>query len=150
VGNGVVVGTPSKVANVVFDCENPQAQAEFWAGVLGYPRPAWPDELVAGLRGKGATQQDLDSRSVAVDPGSEGPRLYFQKVPEGKVVKNRVHLDVASVPGEAASPEEVDAEKDRIVSLGATVLRKTDARQDLFGEYYYVMLDPEGNEFCVT
>ena len=73
----------------------------------------------------------------------------FQRVPEGKTVKNRVHLDISATPGRAPSREEVDAERDRIVALGASVLRVVDEMWGPFPEYHSIMADPEGNEFCI-
>jgi hypothetical protein len=80
-------------------------------------------------------------------PEGTGPRLYFQKVPEPKVAKNRVHLDVnVSRRADASEPREwVDAEVERAVALGAT--RREAFDQD--DEYWVVMTDPEGNEFCL-
>ena len=75
------------------------------------------------------------------DPTAEGPRplpLLFQKVPEGKVVKNRVHLDFAS--------EDMVIEVDRLRGLGASVI----AERSLGDFRWTVMADPEGNEFCVS
>ncbi len=68
-----------KQLQVTFDCHEPVLVARFWAETLGY-RAEYDDEL--------------DGAAAAVDPTGAGPRLYFQRVPEGKVVKNRVHLDV--------------------------------------------------------
>jgi hypothetical protein len=84
------------------------------------------------------------------DPDEVGPRLYFQKVPEGKVAKNRVHLDL-NVGGGASVPLEerrrrVDAEVARLKALGATDERGAIEKR---GEYWVRMNDPEGNEFCV-
>jgi catechol 2,3-dioxygenase-like lactoylglutathione lyase family enzyme len=138
-----------KISNITFDCADPQALSWFWADVLGYPRGEWPPELKAQLFAQGLTEEDLSNRSVAEDPTDVGPRLYFQRVPEGKTAKNRMHLDIRTIPGRIATHEEVDAEKDRIVALGASVLHKHDGTWGGFTEYHYVMQDPEGNEFCI-
>lgn len=140
---------PSKVGNIVFDCANPRALSHFWSDVLGYPRAEWPPEMRAELLAGGLTDEDLDNRGIAEDPDGVGPRFFFQKVPEPKVVKNRVHVDINATAGRRATPEEVDAEKDRIVALGATVIRKYDEPWGPVLEYHYVMADPEGNEFCI-
>jgi hypothetical protein len=84
-----------------------------------------------------------------VDPDGNGPRIYFQRVPEGKSVKNRVHLDL-NVGGPRSAPADerrrrVDAEVDRLVKLGARQSRAIEER----GEYFVNMFDPEGNEFDV-
>jgi len=85
-----------------------------------------------------------------VDPDGRGPRIYLQRVPEAKTVKNRVHLDLNISGGPSGGPVEerrrrVDAEVERLLGLGATRQR---AAEEL-GGYWVVMQDPEGNEFCV-
>ncbi|TDV48821.1 VOC family protein [Actinophytocola oryzae] len=115
----------SFVRNVSFDCSDPYALARFWSGVVGHP--VHPD-CAPG-----------DPEVVVEPPG--GPRLYFQAVPEDKVVKNRVHVCLQSA--DLGRDEEVD----RLVALGATVfadLREAD------GGGWVVLQDPAGNEFCVT
>ena len=85
--------------------------------------------------------------SAVVDLDGDGPRLLFQRVPEAKTAKNRVHLDVnvgKAVP-ERQRRAHVDAEAERLVEAGATQLRAAEER----GEYWIVMADPEGNEFCL-
>jgi catechol 2,3-dioxygenase-like lactoylglutathione lyase family enzyme len=139
----------SKVGNIVFDCADPRELSNFWSDVLGYPRSEYPEEMRAALLASGLSEDDLALRSVAMDPTGESPRLFFQRVPEGKVVKNRVHLDINSTPGRRATPEEVDAEVERVVGLGATVLHRSDGAWGPYPEYHYVMADPEGNEFCI-
>lgn len=138
-----------KIGNIVFDCANPRALSHFWSDVLGYPRSEWPPEMRAELLAGGLTEADLESRGVAQDEEGVGPRLFFQQVPEGKVVKNRMHLDINATPGRRGSREEIDAEKDRIVALGASVIRLYDEMWGPVPEYHYVMADPEGNEFCI-
>lgn len=138
-----------KIGNITFDCANPRELSHFWADVLGYPRAEWPPELKAQLLAGGLTEADLELKSVAQDPTGVGQRLFFQKVPEGKTAKNRIHLDISATPGRYPTPEELDAEKDRIVALGATVVLKYDADWGGIRELHYVMQDPEGNEFCI-
>lgn len=138
-----------KIGNITFDCANPRELSYFWADVLGYPRAEWPPELKAQLLAGGLTEADLELKSVAQDPTGVGQRLFFQKVPEGKTAKNRIHLDISATPGRYPTPEELDAEKDRIVALGATVVLKYDADWGGIRELHYVMQDPEGNEFCI-
>ena len=83
-----------------------------------------------------------------VDPGGAGPRIFLQKVPEPKTVKNRVHLDVqvGAGLGPDERPGRVAAEVERLLGLGATHLRTYDE----MGEHWVVLQDPEGNEFCVS
>jgi catechol 2,3-dioxygenase-like lactoylglutathione lyase family enzyme len=139
----------SKIGNIVFDCANPRELSHFWADVMGYPRAEYPEDMREALLSAGLTEHDLAARSIAEDPTGESPRFYFQRVPEGKVVKNRVPVDVNATPGRRASPAEVDAEVERVVALGATVLHRADSQWGPYPEYHYVMVDPEGNEFCI-
>ncbi|GDY57655.1 hypothetical protein SVIO_082780 [Streptomyces violaceusniger] len=87
-----------------------------------------------------------------MDPEGQGPRVWFQQVPESKVTKNRLHLDLKVGGGRdvplAVRTERVTATVDRLKKAGATVLRIMDGPEM---EYYAVVLqDPEGNEFCVV
>jgi hypothetical protein len=86
--------------------------------------------------------------AAAVDPEGKGPRILFQRVPEGKTVKNRVHLDVnVTTPGIPAADRRslIDTEADRLVALGATRVEDHESH----GDTWTVMQDPEGNEFCI-
>ena len=137
---------------VVIDCADPARLAEFWAAALGYTvqePPAgfssWPEFLAA----RGVPESEWNSANAVVDPAQRGPRIFFQRVPEPKTVKNRVHMDL-NVGGGVATPltnrrERVDAEVTRLQQLGATRLRAAEEH----GEYWIVMQDVEGNEFCV-
>ena len=91
------------------------------------------------------TEEDLGNWFAIDDPTGVGPRLFFQKVPEPKVVKNRVHLDVRVSTEAPSDKATIDAEVERLIGLGATKLRSV-----VDGESYFVVLqDPEGNEFCI-
>ena len=105
------------IRNVTFDAADPEALAGFWAAALGWER-----------------------RGVHVAPPQGGPRLNFEAVPEPKVVKNRVHLDV--------NVDDRARHVDRLVQLGATKIRDVEAADG--GYTWTVMQDPEGNEFCVV
>jgi len=137
---------------VVIDCADPARLANFWALALGYKLQDPPDGYSTWeefLRAMRIPEEDWNSASAVVDPEGKGPRVYFQRVPEGKVVKNRVHLDL-NVGGGRETPIEkrkarVDEEAERLVGEGATRVRPVDQR----GEYWVVMQDPEGNEFCL-
>ena len=137
---------------VVIDCADPARLAEFWAAALGYTMQDPPTGFATWqefLAAQGVPESEWNSANAVVDPDKHGPRVYFQRVPEPKTVKNRVHLDL-NVGGGHATPletrrERVGAEARRLLSLGATQLRATELR----GEYWIVMQDPEGNEFCV-
>jgi predicted enzyme related to lactoylglutathione lyase len=115
----------SVLDTVTFDCADPSHLAEFWAGSLGWK--------VGGMDDDGAS---ISPAGTTDDTPWQG--IYFQKVPEGKVVKNRVHLDLRPLDSMAAEVE-------RSVALGATV----QGRVDVEGSFWTVMLDPEGNEFCI-
>ena len=133
---------------VTFDCTDPHAQAAFWAAVFGSTvedHSVLVDQLVADGRMAAEDRIDLDGRSAfrdvatCIDPAGVEPRLFFQRVPESKTAKNRVHLDVHV--DEAEKPAEVD----RLVALGARLVEVHSDR----GPTTYVMRDPEGNEFCL-
>ena len=138
---------------VAIDCADPAALSRFWAEALGYvlqPPPegfaSWEDALAAW----GVPESEWNSASAVIDPGGAGPRVYFQRVPEGKATKNRLHLDLRISAGPDAPGDErrraIEPEADRLVALGATVVGPHEAR----GEWWLVMQDPEGNEFCLT
>jgi hypothetical protein len=138
-----------KIGNVVFDCSDPDRVATFWAAALGYEKGEYPPEMRNELLEGGLTEAELADRSIAEDPAGDGPRLFFQRVPEAKLVKNRVHLDINATPGRRATKQEVDTEKDRLLALGASTIRHHDQLWGPYPEYHWVMADPEGNEFCV-
>ena len=137
---------------VTFDCGDPDRLARFWATALGYRVQDPPQGFAswqAWLAAQGIPEEDWNSASAVVDPDGIGPRIYFQRVPEGKMVKNRVHLDV-NVGGGHGTPDEerrgrINAEVERLIGEGATRQREVAER----GEYWVVMQDPEGNEFCL-
>jgi catechol 2,3-dioxygenase-like lactoylglutathione lyase family enzyme len=139
----------SKLGNITFDCADPTALATFWADVFGYPHPDWPDDLRAQLLASGLTDEDLANRSAIDDPDGEGPRFFFHRVPEGKTAKNRMHIDIFAVPGQRATDEQIEKEKNRLIALGATVVVDYDRNWGPVRENHIVMQDPEGNEFCL-
>jgi predicted enzyme related to lactoylglutathione lyase len=113
----------STVFGVAFDAEDAQAVASFWASALG--------RTVAD----GATG---DNAAISGDPAIPGSRIGFHRVPEGKTVKNRMHLDLITT--------DFDAEVDRLIGLGATKLNEVKKEA---GGHWATMADPEGNEFDV-
>ena len=136
---------------VVFDAVDPGKLAEFWAEAAGYVIQQPPDGFdswPAFLAEIGVPEDQWDKASACVDPAGTGPRFFFQKVPEPKTVKNRVHVDLK--PGAAfARPERTEvarADAERLVGLGARIVRE----HDEMGEFWIVLTDPEGNEFCVS
>jgi Glyoxalase-like domain len=137
---------------VVIDCADPGQLAEFWAAVLGYkvqdPPPGF-ESWQAFLSAQGVPESEWNSASAVVDPSGKGPRFYFQRVPEPKTVKNRVHVDVDVADGAATPREErrarAHAESARLKTLGARELWINDNWRG----FSIVMQDPEGNEFCL-
>ena len=105
-----------------FDCADPLRVADFWAAALGYEPDPDNDEDLAFLS----------------DPSGATRGMFFQKVPEPKTAKNRVHLDVRPSGSMAAEVE-------RLLALGATQRRYIEEG----GSFWTQMRDPEGNEFCV-
>jgi catechol 2,3-dioxygenase-like lactoylglutathione lyase family enzyme len=120
---------------VTFDCADPERVARFWCEVLGYVVPP--------------AQSGTGSASACVDPTGVGPRLFFQRVPEGKVVKNRVHLDVRVGTGLVGEERlaALEAEYARLAALGGTRVQLLLADEE--NESCLVMQDIEGNEFCL-
>lgn len=112
-----------RVTEVVIDCADHGAVVEFSRSALGYERREVNEQYVA---------------LVPPAPDAGGPALLFQKVPEPKTVKNRVHLDFRA--------DSMADEVARLVGLGATVV----AERGLGDFRWTVMADPEGNEFCVS
>ena len=137
---------------VVIDCTDPARLAEFWASALGYkvqdPPPGF-ESWEAFLRARGVPQSEWNSASAVVDPDGKGPRFYFQRVPEPKTVKNRMHVDLDVANGATTPLEErkirSHAESARLQSLGA---RQLWINEEWRG-FSIVMADPEGNEFCL-
>ena len=135
---------------VTFDCADPERVARFWCEVLGYVVPAPPPGFDSWDAFDQALPPEAQGSAFACqDPNGVGPRLFFQRVPEGKVVKNRVHLDVRVGTGLVGEERlaALDAESDRLVALGATQFRRMPA--DGINESCIVMQDVEGNEFCL-
>jgi hypothetical protein len=117
----------SRVSHTTFDCRDAFALSEFWKQVLGY------DDV------PGDPNEPGDEECMIVGRDDE-PRLLFVEVPEGKQVKNRVHLDLE--PTDRDRDEEIE----RVIALGATPLH--DLRKE-DGSGWLVLADPEGNEFCI-
>jgi len=151
----------SRQVQVTFDAHDPRALSMFWREVLDYVHPAPPgvdlpegaDPLAAWddfLVQIGVPEDQRNTRSAIEDPDGQGPRLFFQQVPEEKVAKNRVHLDVRAAPGLEGEDRMAALEREcgRLVAFGATRVRRYDPEPPL-GAGHLVMLDPEGNEFCL-
>jgi catechol 2,3-dioxygenase-like lactoylglutathione lyase family enzyme len=143
----------SREVQVTFDCADPDALASFWAEVLGYqlqPPPPGFESWDAFLDSVHVPPAQRNERSAAVPVDGTGPRLFFQRVPEGRTAKNRVHLDVRAAPGIQGEERmaALEAEAARLVTLGATRQRRFEPEPGL-GFGHIVMQDPEGNEFCL-
>jgi hypothetical protein len=135
---------------VTFDCAEPERVARFWCDVLGYVVPPPPKGFASWDEFDRALPPERQgARFACVDPAGEGPRLFFQRVPEGKVVKNRVHLDVRVGTGLVGDERlaTLEAERARLEALGAVCVRVL--RADGVDESCIVMQDIEGNEFCL-
>jgi hypothetical protein len=112
-----------RLDEVVMDCGDPCILATFWSEALGYE----------------VTECDDDVASIE-DPSGTGPSLFFQRVPEAKSTKNRVHFDLNIGDGD------LEPAVAKLVSLGASKVRLKESD----GRWWVVLADPEGNEFCVV
>ncbi|QGV80560.1 VOC family protein [Streptomyces ficellus] len=135
---------------VTFDCADPERVARFWCEVLGYVLPPPPKGFGTWEDFRSSLPpEERGAWSACVDPSGAGPRLFFQRVPEGKAGKNRVHLDVRVGTGLVGEERltTLEAEGARLVALGAVRVRLLPADED--NESCLVMQDVEGNEFCL-
>ena len=141
---------------LVIDCKDPELLARFWAAALGYvlePPPegfaTWDDwRHDIGLPD---SELGIGVDSI-IDPRGDGPRIWFHMMPDSKVVKNRLHLDI-HVSGSRSDPlatriQRVDAEARRLTDLGATLT--VVMSEDGLDHYAVGMKDPEGNEFDIN
>jgi hypothetical protein len=127
------------IKDIVFDSPHPAPTARFWAAALdGYAVAPYDEAELERLRQLGIESTE-DDPGVMVEAGPGRSRLCFQLVPEAKVVKNRMHLDLAI---DSPDEERFEAELDRLTSLGALVLAEY--------EQWVTLADPDGNEFCLT
>ena len=139
---------------VTFDAHDPGALAAFWAEAIGYPLQEPPPPFASwdqALEAWGVPEEHRNDASALVDPEGTGPRIFFQRVPEGKTAKNRLHLDVRAAPGIDDLDERMaalEAECERLVALGATRARRSEPAPPM-SSGFIVMQDPEGNEFCL-
>jgi predicted enzyme related to lactoylglutathione lyase len=115
----------ARLESVTIDCHDPERLVRFWAAVLG---------AVEEWRG-GDPVQYID---LAETNGS--PVLRFQRVPEPKIVKDRIHLDLRV--------DDIDEAGRRVIELGGVRVEQDDIRE--YDVVFRVMLDPEGNEFCLV
>ena len=137
---------------IVFDASDPARLADFWIEAIGYVIPpppegfeSWDDWAVA----VGIPEESWNDALAIEDPAGAGARIFIQRVPEPKTAKNRLHLDLGITGGGKVPLDErkrlVDAEVERLTAAGATTVGPFEQRS----EYWVIMQDPEGNEFCV-
>ncbi len=131
-----------------FDAHDPGRLAAFWGEALGYteqpPPPGFATWEDFG-RHIDLPEERWGDFAALVDSDGVGPRLFFQRVPEGKTVKNRVHLDVNAGHGAIDRRAAIRSHMSQLVAAGATVVREM---QEESG-WWIVLADPEGNEFCL-
>jgi len=151
----------SRHIQVTFDARDPAKLSSFWRDVLGYVHPGPPgvtlapgeDPLAAWevfLEKQGVPPEARNRASAIEDPDGDGPRIFFQQVPEDKVAKNRVHLDVRNAPGLEGDERMAALEKEceRLVALGGKRVSRSEPAPPM-SHGFIVMNDPEGNEFCL-
>ncbi|MFN8526112.1 MAG: VOC family protein [Chloroflexota bacterium] len=123
----------SRLRDIVIDCARASSLAAFWARLLDYRIRPYTEADLQSLRDRGI-QDPADDPEVLLEPTDGGPRIWFVQVPEGKAVKNRIHLDVNLRPGEDLA---------WVQGLGALLIGQPEGRR------WTIFADPEGNEFCV-
>ena len=141
---------PVRKFQVTLDCKEPERVARFWCEALGYVIPPPPEGFASWDEFDRSLPSERQGAAFAcVDPTGVGPRLFFQRVPEGKVVKNRLHLDLRVGTGLVGEERlaALEAECARLLPLGAARVQLLLA--DGFDESCLVMQDVEGNEFCL-
>ena len=116
-----------ELSTIVIDCANPAGLGRFWCAATGYVTLHEDDEPL-----------DPDDTWVKIGPKDGGTAMAFQRVPEPKTVKNRVHVDFLT--------DDEEAEAARLEGLGARRLWVSENPDDIF----IVLGDPEGNEFCLV
>ena len=139
---------------VTFDCADPAALSAFWAEVLGYrlqPPPDGFDSWDQALDAFGVPPDQRNSRSAILPIEGSHPRVFFQRVPEGKAAKNRLHLDVRVAPGLEGDERmsALEAEAARLEQMGATRAYRVEPDPARMESGFITMHDPEGNEFCL-
>jgi len=140
----------ARIANITIHAADPAGLANFWAAVMGYPAWVnWPDDEVAELRASGMSDEEIAERAEAWDgiPGHQ--RFYFTRYDRERRQRNRMHIDVTPFEDRRASRAELEAERDRLVALGASLEKELVGSWGPYEEYAIMMRDPEGNEFCL-
>ena len=152
---------PTYDLDIVFDCHDPHRLASFWLTALdGYDFPGSDPDRPAGSPPAGfatweawADSMDMPAEArnlgrTIIDSAGRRPDIFFLAVPEDKVGKNRMHLDIKvskGLPAERVRDCQ-DMEAARLVAAGATSRRRV---EEADGGSHLILQDPEGNEFCV-
>lgn len=146
--------TTEAVLGLTFDCVDAPALAAFWALALGYVEAPPPEGWAtwdAFLTDQQVPQEEWDEGAEIQPTSGTGPTISFLKVPEPKVAKNRVHLDVKVSGGRHIEPSlrtaRIRVKAAELIAAGATVQREDHVNGSLD---HLVMADPEGNEFCIA
>jgi len=130
---------------VAIDCVDPDRLACFWSEVLGYSYEPPPGFRSWREYSESVAEEPGESWARIHDPGRVGPNLLFHRVPEEKVVKNRVHLDVRAPRATGDRRRDIEVFVEQVIGLGGSELREVVDEAGLF----VGMQDPEGNEFCI-
>jgi uncharacterized glyoxalase superfamily protein PhnB len=132
----------ARLSNITFACEEPVRLAEFWRAALGYEHLDVPEEVQREVDGA-IERGELDPTGWAmlVNPEGTGPRLLFQRRPKTPTESIPIHLDLGA--------DDPEAELDRLVGSGATVVERRSQKIGPFEEHWVVLKDPEGNGFCL-
>ena len=128
----------ASIGNITFACEDPEHLATFWASAIDYEIEAAPPGLLDAIEAEGG---DTNAAAAAVDPDGHGPRLFFKKMDHSSPEHIPIHLDLDA--------DDRDAEVERLLELGATVVETKSETLGPYTETWTVMRDPEGNGFCV-
>jgi hypothetical protein len=140
----------ARIANISIHAEDPAALALFWGAVMGYPAwNGWPADEVEELRAAGFTDEDLAERAEAWDGDPAHQRFYFSRYRHERRQRNRMHLDITPFADRRATRAELQAERDRLIALGATLEKELLGYWGPWEEFVIMMRDPEGNEFCL-
>jgi len=139
---------------ITVDCSDARGQAGFWRLALGYVEAGAPQGWASWndwFDHFGIPEEERNDGAAIEDPEGARPRISFLRVPEGKAAKNRLHLDIQAAGGrhvpQHLRESRIETVRERLVDAGATVSQRVDEDDRLD---HYVMLDPEGNEFCIV
>jgi hypothetical protein len=145
---------------LTIDANDPEKLARFWQQALNWiPAPPPPTGTEGEATWWAHYRGRLDGRTAfsdrLFDPAGVGPALWFQKVPEAKAGKNRLHLDLYPTGRDNSLTQErriqvVDTKAAELVALGAAIRHQIRDDNPADPEYYLVLQDPEGNEFCIS